>query len=462
MILATICCAQSVKYTAVVKNGIDGVDGLLSPTSIAVSPDNKNVYAGCTMESALLVFDRDSSTGILAFKNCIKYCVNGVSALSRMIFVTVSPDNKNIYVAGDNDNTVAVYDRNSLTGALTYKTCVTNGTAGVNGLAGANAVIVSPDNKNVYVTGGKDNSLAVFTRNTANGELTYSTCFKNGTGGVNGLYGVMSVALCANGQSVYCSGSNGISVFKRDSATGSLSWVSDYLLSMREGPMSTILASSDNKNVYALDGINHTLSEFRRDTVTGAITYTGGITGITFGGKNILWGANSMCLGSDGRSVYATAGSDSAIILFKRITSTGSLTYDTCMQSGHNGISGLRWASALTVSPDNKNLYVLGPGDSSIAIFTLTDSNSSAVINAKFLHSGKSPSIRLLNNNRAIVISTPLKAKWTLCTIDGRVVRTGIFQHSGQFTITGIQSGAGLFTIETAGGQRYAVRFMVH
>jgi fibronectin-binding autotransporter adhesin len=463
VILATVCLAQSVKYTTVVKNGIDGVNGLLSPTSIAVSPDNKNVYVGCTIGSALMIFDRDNSTGTLSYKNSIKNCVNGVSVVSRQIVVTVSPDNKNIYVTGDNDNTVAVYDRNSLTGALTYKTCFKNGTAGINGLSGANAVIVSPDNKNVYVAGGTDNTLAVFTRNTTNGELTYNTYIENGTGGVRGLYGVKSVAICGNGQSVYCSGSNGIAVFKRDSATGSLTWISDYLLSMREGPMSTILASSDNKNLYALDGINHMLTEFRRDTVTGAITYAGCFTGITFGGSNVLWGANSMCFSPDDRSVFATAGSDSAIILFHRNTSTGSLMYDTCMQSGSNGVNGLRWASALTVSPDNKNLYVLGPGDSSIAIFSITDTTkSSAIITTKYQHSVKTHSVRLLADKKTIMVQAPSKAKWTLCTIDGKVVRSGNFQYSGLFTITGIRKGVGLFTIETAGGQREVLRFTVH
>ena len=53
----------------------------------------------------------------------------------------------------------------------------------VDGLDTASAVIVSPDNQNVYVAGIDDNAVAVFSR-TVTGTLTFIELKKNGQGGI--------------------------------------------------------------------------------------------------------------------------------------------------------------------------------------------------------------------------------------------------------------------------------------
>ncbi len=52
-------------------------------------------------------------------------CVDG-NALDNAVSVTISPDGANAYVASVNSNAVAIFDRNTTTGALTQKA----GTAG--------------------------------------------------------------------------------------------------------------------------------------------------------------------------------------------------------------------------------------------------------------------------------------------------------------------------------------------
>jgi hypothetical protein len=73
----------------------------------------------------------------------------------------VSPDNKNVYVCGNN-NTLAVFNRDISSGALSYNTYFVDGENGVDGLFCPGNVCVSPDNKNVYVTGLYDNAVAIF------------------------------------------------------------------------------------------------------------------------------------------------------------------------------------------------------------------------------------------------------------------------------------------------------------
>ena len=90
--------------------------------------------------------------------------MGGVDGLDGAYSVTVSPDGKHVYAAGRADNAVAVFSRNSSTGALTYVEMQKDGLNGVDGLNGAYSVAVSPDGKHVYATGHRENAVAVFSR----------------------------------------------------------------------------------------------------------------------------------------------------------------------------------------------------------------------------------------------------------------------------------------------------------
>ncbi len=69
-----------------------------------------------------------------------------------------------MYVTGWLDDALAVFNRNTSTGALTFSKFFKDGVEGVDGLDGAYGVAVSSDGKNVYVTGPTDAALVVFDR----------------------------------------------------------------------------------------------------------------------------------------------------------------------------------------------------------------------------------------------------------------------------------------------------------
>lgn len=48
-------------------HGVAGVDGMVWPTKVVVSPDGRNVYAAALASSAVAVFRRDATTGALTF-----------------------------------------------------------------------------------------------------------------------------------------------------------------------------------------------------------------------------------------------------------------------------------------------------------------------------------------------------------------------------------------------------------
>jgi autotransporter-associated beta strand protein len=308
-------------YVTLLKNGVAGVDGLRGANSLVVSADGKNVYVCGTGDSALVVFNRDTTTGALTYSAVLKNGVGGVAGLSLTSSVTVSPDGMSVYAASQDDNTLAVFSRNTTTGALTYSTVFTDGTGGVDGLSGASEVVVSADNKNVYVVGEYDNALAVFNRNTTTGALTYSTVFKDQGSGVDGLAGARRVAVSADGKSVYVTGFN-----------------------------------------------ENALAVFNRNTTTGALTYSTAFKdGV--GGVDGLAGALSVTVSADGTYVYVAGLSDNALAVFDRDTTTGALTYSTVFKDGVNNVDGLNSALTVAVSADGNSVFVTSFGEGSLAVF---------------------------------------------------------------------------------------------
>ncbi|MCH7801723.1 MAG: beta-propeller fold lactonase family protein [Chloroflexi bacterium] len=54
-------------FVEVVKDGVGGVDGLNGAFSVTVSPDGKHLYAASWFDSAVAVFSRDSTSGALTW-----------------------------------------------------------------------------------------------------------------------------------------------------------------------------------------------------------------------------------------------------------------------------------------------------------------------------------------------------------------------------------------------------------
>ena len=98
---------------------------LLASRSVTVSPDGSNVYVASEESQAVAVFDRDGTTGALKQLDGTDGCVSqtgtgGECADGRALYgprsVAVTGDGKNVYVASG--AAVAVFARDPVTGAL--------------------------------------------------------------------------------------------------------------------------------------------------------------------------------------------------------------------------------------------------------------------------------------------------------------------------------------------------------
>mgnify|MGYP001395715811 FL=1 len=165
----------------------------------------------------MAAFSRNPATGAPSFVEFKQDGVEGVDGLDGAIGVTISPDGKHLYAASCVDKVLAVFSRNAPTAELTFVETHKDGSALIDGLAGAASVIVSPNGNQVYVAGTIYNTVTMFSRNSATVELTIAQIWRDGVGGVDGLDGASSIAISPDEKHLYTSGrdDDAVAVFSR-------------------------------------------------------------------------------------------------------------------------------------------------------------------------------------------------------------------------------------------------------
>ncbi len=397
--------------------------GLGNADAIAVSPDGKSVYVASQSDSGVVSFNRNMSTGALAYEGCYTSESSGcaVDNLPSMVDaqgVAISPDGKSVYVTSYSEGSVNHFERNTESGALTYKDCVSSRSSGcgsgdgVPGLSGAWGVAVSPDGKSVYVAAYEREAIVSFTRNETTGSLTNEGCLAvhevgcgAGNGAAPGVVGATDVTVSPDGHNVYVAGgvpgtSGSLSTFDR-SGTGTLTYkgcASGAVTGCAENADAGLLGatgvavSPDGKSVYVAAESSNAVARFDRDTGSGALTYEGCLTSAESGCATTavagLKGAYGVAVSPDGTSVYVVSlGHDNALVRLERETISGALSAGECFTSNstgttacgtsHAGLSGLSGAERVATSPDGKNVYVAAISYSAVDVFGLASGGGS-------------------------------------------------------------------------------------
>jgi len=286
--------------------------------------------------------------GIIAsatnFLNFIEQQANGINAtgISAASGVAVSPDGDHVYVAGFGSASVAAFSRDHSTGALDNFATYTNGSGGVSGLAGATAVMVTPDGKHVYVAGYTSGAVAIFSRDTDSGSLSYGALSFVGTV-TNANLGRPTALLSDPNPS----GGHHVYVIAQANAAGTVpAAVLVYLRNAVTGGLTLVETEQQGVNDPSDPGV----------------------------AVNGLDGAEGAAISPDGAHVYVTGSQHHTLASFTRTTDTGDpafgrLSFLEVHQDGVGGVDGLAQASSVAVSSDGKHVYVTGFGDDAIAIF---------------------------------------------------------------------------------------------
>lgn len=358
------------------QDGVGGVDGLNQAYSIDMSPDGAHVYVAGYADKSVAVFARNTTTGLLTFQQVLKDGVGGVDGLNNASTVRVSPDGRSVYVTGQGDNAVAAFSRNTTTGMLTFQQVLKDGVGGVDGLYIAYGLAVSPDGANVYVTGGYDNAVAMFSRDSATSMLTYMGLLRNGSGGVYGLDGPFGLAVSPDGLNVYTTSGNddSLGIFTRNPATGSLSFYARVLngwagVANLDRPTS-VTVSPDGANVYVSGNNSSSVVVFSRNAdSSGQLTYRQSLVD----GQNGVLGLYSnsgVALSPDGGRVYTCGYAGDAMGIFTRDSANnGQLTFLEALQNNVDGAAGLNGVRSAVVSPDGRHIYAASLDGSTLAVF---------------------------------------------------------------------------------------------
>ncbi|MFL5883766.1 MAG: lactonase family protein [Thermoleophilaceae bacterium] len=291
----------------------------------------------------------------------------------------------------------------------------------VNGLNGAMVAVISPDDRNVYVSSYIGSTIAEFSRR-ADGSLAplpgSSSCIKDvkSPAGTNcpttttGLLSVIGMTMSSDGKFVYTGSGEAIDTFARDPVTGALSRITDPAGCIRNASTAVtncdttaniqygrwITLSPDGQNAYVAQSAAHAIAEFSRDQLTGVLTQLPSPDGciedvndndssvpLTDGTNksdctvtaNGLDYPRQVLVAPDGLNAYVTSDFGRAISEFSRDASTGALHplpgADNCIEDAYHAPSythcdetlpGLDWVYALAASPDGKNVYAGAEG----------------------------------------------------------------------------------------------------
>ena len=349
------------------------VDGLLEVVSVALSPDGRHVYTASALGDALAVFERDSISGALSFLEFHPNDPPDVDGLLQASSVVVSPDGLSVYVTSELDSAVAVFNRDPATGQVSFVEVHRDGDNDVDGIETAVSVTVSPDNAHVYVAGHTDDAIALFDRDFSTGELTFVGSFKDGADNIiDGLDGISDVVVSDDGAHLYATGSvdDAIAVFDRNLSTGVLTFVqiqkdevgSDNGLN----GASSVDVSSDGLHVYVTGYDDDALAVFSRDVVTGELTFVER----QFEDVEGLDGASDVVVSGNGQDVYVTGFLGDALVWFRRDSSTGALTLQEVFKDGPGQVDGLNAANAVVVSDEGGHVYVVGRNDDALSVFS--------------------------------------------------------------------------------------------
>ena len=364
--IACGCAAASgpLVFADAVRDGAAGVTGIDEPSAIAISPDGAQLYVAGSGANAVAIFARDADTGALRPSGVVRDHARGVDGLDQPGDIALSPDGANVYVAGFDDDALAVFARDPKDGGLRFLSVMRDRVGGVRGLGGAVSVVVSPDGAAVYVAGRQDDSIAVFARDAQSGRLSFVERQREKG------FGPTALAMAPDGRHLYVSGfdASALAIFARDPASQRIRRTG--IVRDTDHPShaltnaASVAVSPDGDRVVAASYGEDALELFERDPDTGELhrlaTARAGVDA-----PERLRKPLGVVFSPSGDEAYAAAADPGSLVAFD--VSDGQLRPISVHHD--QGTDAVTEACAVAISPDGAHVYVAGYGHSAIALF---------------------------------------------------------------------------------------------
>jgi 6-phosphogluconolactonase (cycloisomerase 2 family) len=364
-------------FTQILTDSIDNVDGLNGVNATAVSPDGKHLYAVAEGDFSISLFRRNISTGELTFQDIWRDDIGDVEGLDGAKHLVISPDGKNVYIAAANDRTVTVFNRNATSGSLAFNQTFDLGAEGSGDVV---FLAISPDGRDIFAATDSDccpsvgAAIAHFRRDVTTGKLTWEFLYQDGETSEY-LRGISAIAVSQDGKNVYVTSrsDSALTVFSRESSNSELHIVETEIHRSGAddglaGPTS-VLVSPDGNNVYTIS--SSSIATYSRNTSTGEIDFVE-IDSDNVNGVEGMSGAIKAVINANGTHIFVTASYDDSLTVFEREPQGGKLEFIDFIDRGDLGsqnrdaLSDAEW---LSISPDGAYLHVSNNYYDSIGVF---------------------------------------------------------------------------------------------
>jgi CSLREA domain-containing protein len=364
-----------------------GLGSIAGPYGVTVSPDGRHVYVADAGDSAIAAYTVKPDYTLGYSYTYPSSALSVSEQFATPYQVLVSPDGQNVYVTGYSGDSIAIYARDADTGALTHIDTVKNGedygclfppcSTHVAGLDGAYGMAISPDGKYMYVSGVVDDAVVVLGRDTSTGSLSslYGPSFQQEYTStlLNGAYGL---TVSPDGKNLYVTGytSDSLLTLKRDAGTGRLSTAQVLTTTAAAGlnGVFRVIVSPDGNFVYTAAYDSDATCVFQRSATDGKLTFLQCRMGILYHDA-----ATDLTLMPDGKHLLVSAYNTNGVTIYERDPQTGLIDYSDAVIK--NTLPWLGGARGVVAHPSGKAVYATGYLDD--AVVTLLVGNPRPVLN---------------------------------------------------------------------------------
>jgi uncharacterized repeat protein (TIGR01451 family) len=386
-------------------------DNDIAYSAVAVDALGLHVYAigrvddGSGPRDTVAVFERDPLTGVLAWIHAYVDGVAGTSpggspepmvrGITGAVDIVVTPDGRFVYVAGHDADAIAVFARDAATGLLTWQSKVQDGELGVDGIGGISTLALSPDGRHLYAGGAADQALAGFALNAGSGALTQIALLRQGQGGVNGLNGISDLAF-----------------------------------------------GSEGALLFATATVNRSVTAFRRVVASGALSYAVGIEDGQVGVSASLLAPSAVAVA--GEQVFVADALGDAVNLLRFVDGASpAFELDEVVALDADATNGTQQPVALAYAADQARLYVASAASGQLHLYSLLDTQAERLASY--------PAALALNQPSAMVLAPEFRQLYLVSSGDG-VVATLAREHGSRCPLAGAGSLAGTRVDVAPGG----------
>lgn len=276
----------SIAYESIERNGVDGVFGLDAVLGVEAEPDGQNVYATGSSSVLFNVIPQIVAFAWDPFshENDFVTAVSLPSYPGLVFYIPppriglAFPSTDTVLATHPIESTLSSFDRDPGSGALTLDRTIEDGSGAI-GLAGAQVVVATPDGRNVYVLGDDEELVTELTRDPATGALAFSRVERSSGYLLPIDPPYRRATLSPGGETLYVVDyrQRRIAVYRRDEALDRLVNVQEVVSDTPALPeylqFTAAAVSPDGARLYAVSLLQGAISVFARNVSTGTLTH---------------------------------------------------------------------------------------------------------------------------------------------------------------------------------------------